>query len=206
MQIGKVVRQGCIWSPCLFNLYAELSFSCLIVSNSLWPLGLQHTRLPCPSPSPGVCSNSRPLGLWCHPIISSSVTPFFSCLQSFPSSGSFPTSQLFISGGQSIGASASASAPVFPGNIQGWFPLGLSGLISLLSQGTLKSLLQHHNSMYMQSSLSEMDASQARIKIAGRNINNLRFADDITLTAESEEELKNLLMRVKEESEKVGLN
>ena len=76
----------------------------------------------------------------------------------------------------------------------------------LAVQGTLKSLLQHHNSMYMQSSLSKMDASQARIKIAGRNINNLRFADDITLMAESEEELKNLLMRVKEESEKLGLN
>ena len=83
--------------------------------------------------SPGACSNSCPLSRWCHPTISSSVTPFSSCLQSFPGSGSFPTSWLFTSGGQSIGASASAS--VLPKNIQGWFPLGLIGLISLLSNG-----------------------------------------------------------------------
>ena len=92
--------------------------------------GLQHTRLACPSPSPGVCSNSSPWSWWCHPTISSSVIPF-SHLQSFPASGSFPMSQLFTSGGQSIGASAS----VLPVNIQGWFPLGLTGLISLLSKG-----------------------------------------------------------------------
>ena len=94
---------------------------------------LQHTRLPCPSLSPGVCSNSCPLSQWCHPTISSSVAPFSSCPQSFPASGSFPISQLFASAGQSIGASALAS--VLPMNIQDWSPLGLTGLISLQSKG-----------------------------------------------------------------------
>ena len=84
------------------------------------PHGLQHARLPCPPLSPRVCSNSCPLSQWCHPIISSSATPF--CPQSFPASGSFPMSQLFAWGGQSIGASAS----VLPMNFQGWFPLGLT--------------------------------------------------------------------------------
>ena len=101
------------------------------MSNSLWPCRQQHARLPCPSPSFGVCANSCPLSWWYHPIISSSVDPFSSCLQSFPASGSFPMNQLFASGGQSIGASAS----VLPMNIQGSFPLGLTGLISLLSKG-----------------------------------------------------------------------
>ena len=102
-------------------------------SNSLWPHGLQHTRLPCPSPSPGVCSDSCPLSQWCHPITSSSVTPFSSCPQSFPASGPFPMSQLFTSGGHSTGVSALAL--VLPLNIQGWFSLGLTGLIFLLSKG-----------------------------------------------------------------------
>ena len=106
------------------------------MSDCLPPHGLQHARLCCPSPSPRVCSNSCLLSRWCHPTISSSVAPFSSCLQSFPASGSFPVSQLFASGGQSIGASASAS--VLPMNIQDWFPLGLTGLISLLSQGFLR--------------------------------------------------------------------
>ena len=100
---------------------------------TLWQHGLQHTRLPCSSPSPWVYSNWCPLICWCHPTISSSVIPFFSCLQSFSASGSFLMSQLFKSGGQSIGASASAS--VFPMNIQSWFLLGLTGLISFLSKG-----------------------------------------------------------------------
>ena len=95
--------------------------------------GLQHARLPCPSPAPGVYSNSCPSRRWCHPTISSSVIPFSSHLQSFPASGSFPMRWLFTSGGQSIGISASAS--VLSMNIQGWFPLGLTGLISLLSKG-----------------------------------------------------------------------
>ena len=96
-------------------------FSHSVVSDSLLPHGLQYTRLPGPSISPRVCSNSCPLSQWCHPTISSSVTPFSSCPQSFPASGSFPMSWLFISGGQSIGVSASTS--VLPMNIQGWFPL-----------------------------------------------------------------------------------
>ena len=97
-----------------------LFFSHSVLSHSLWPHGPQHTRLPCPSLSPGVCTNSCPLSWWYHPTISSSVTPFSSCTQSFPASESFPVSQVFASGGQSIGASASAS--VLPVNIQGWLP------------------------------------------------------------------------------------
>ena len=111
----------------------SLPFSCSVVSDSLQPHGLQHTRPPCPSPSPRVYSNSYPLSQWCHPTISSSVVPFSSCLQSFPASGSFPMSQFFTSGGQSIGISASAS--VLPMNIQNWFPLGWTGWISLQSKG-----------------------------------------------------------------------
>ena len=102
-----------------------------VVSDSLQPHESQHTRPPCPSPTPGVHSNSCPSSRWCHPAISSSVVPF-SCLQSFPASVSFPMSWLFTSGGQNIGASASAS--VLPVNIQDWFPLGLTGLISLQSK------------------------------------------------------------------------
>ena len=108
-------------------------FSCSVMSDSLWPHGPQHGRLPCPSPSVGICSNICPLSRWCHPTISSSVIPFSSCLQSFPASGSFLTSQLFATGGQSIEVSVLAS--VIPMNIQGWFPLGLTGLISLQSKG-----------------------------------------------------------------------
>ena len=103
------------------------------MSNSLWPHGLQHARLPCPSPTPEACSNSCSSSQWCHPTISSSVVPFSSCPQSFPASGSFPMSQFFASGGQRNGVSASAS--VFPMSIQDWFSLGLTGLISLQSKG-----------------------------------------------------------------------
>ena len=110
-----------------------LLFSRSVMSSSLRPHGLQHTMLPCPSASSGACSNSHPLSQWCHPTISSSIVPFFSCLQSFPASGSFPMSQLFASGDQSIGASA--SAPVPPMNFQNLFPLGLPGYISLQSKG-----------------------------------------------------------------------
>ena len=94
---------------------------------------LCDARLPCPSPTPGPYSNSCPLNWWCHPTISFSVIPFSSCLQSFPTSGSFPMSQFFASGGQSIGVSASAS--VLPMYIQDWFPLGWTGWVSLLSKG-----------------------------------------------------------------------
>ena len=110
--------------------------------DSLWPHGLQHAKPPYPSPSPGACSNSCLLRRWCHPTIWPSVVPFFSCLLSFPASGSFPMSLHFISGGQSIGASVS----VLLMNIQGWFPLGWTGWISLQFRGLSKSLLQHHSS------------------------------------------------------------
>ena len=111
----------------IFSLYSVtfLPFQISSVAQSCPTLrshGLQHTRLPCPSPTPEACSNSCPQSRWCHPTISSSVIPFSSCLQSFPASGSFPMSRLFTSGGQSIGVSASAS--VLPMNIQDWFPLG----------------------------------------------------------------------------------
>ena len=110
------------------------------MSDSLWPYGLQHARLPCPSLSPWVCSNSCPLSHWCHPTISPSTTAFFFCFQSFPASGSFPMIQLFKLHDQSIGDLAS----VLPMSIQCWFPLGLTGLRSLQSKG-LKSLFQHNN-------------------------------------------------------------
>ena len=108
-------------------------FSHSFVSDSLRPHVLQHARLLCPSPTPQACSNSCPSSWWCHPTISSSVISFSSCLQSFPASGSFPMSQFFARGGQNVGVSASVS--VLPMNIQDWFPLGLTGWISLQSKG-----------------------------------------------------------------------
>ena len=113
--------------------FSSLQFIGSVVYDSLQPHGLQHTRPPCPSPNPSACSNSSPLSRLCYLTISSSATPFSFCLQSFPASGSFPVSQLFTSGGQSIGASASAS--VLSVNIRGRFPLGLTGLISPQSKG-----------------------------------------------------------------------
>ena len=104
---------------------SSVQFSCSVVSDSLRSHGSQHSRPPCPSPTPRACSNSCPSSGWCHPTISSSVVPVSSCLPSFPASGSFQMSQLFTSGGQSIGVSA--SAPVLPMSIQDWFPLGLVG-------------------------------------------------------------------------------
>ena len=116
----------CVWYTCELLFYRHLA------AKSCWtllrPHGLQHTRLPCPSPSPRAYSNSCPSSQWCHPTILSSVTPFSSCPQSFAASGSFPVIQFFASGGQSTRASASAA--VLPMNIQGSFPLGLAGLIS----------------------------------------------------------------------------
>ena len=112
---------------------SSFQFSPSVVSDSLWPHGLQHARPPCPSPTPGVYSNSCALKQWCHPTISSSVGPVSSCHQSFPASGSFQMSQLLASGGQSTTVSASTS--VLPMNIQYWFPLGWTGWISLLSKG-----------------------------------------------------------------------
>ena len=114
------------------NLVNSVQFSHSVVSDSLWPHGLQHARPPCPSPTPGVYSNSCSSSRWCHPTISSSVVPFSSCPQSSPASGSFQMSQLFTSGGQSIGVSASTS--VLPMNTQDW-SLGWTGWISLQSKG-----------------------------------------------------------------------
>ena len=108
---------------------SSVQFSHSFASDSLWPHGLQHTRSPCPSPTPGVYSNLCPLSWWCHPTISSSVIPFSSCFQSFPASDSFQMSQFFTSGDQTIGVSALAS--VLPINIQDWFPLSWTGWISL---------------------------------------------------------------------------
>ena len=116
-----------------FRRIDSVQFSHSVVSDSLWSHELQHARPPCPSPTPGVYPNSCPLSQWCHPIISSSVTHFFSCLQSFPASGSFPMSKFFISGGQRIGVSASTS--VLPMNTQDWSPLGGTGWIFLQSKG-----------------------------------------------------------------------
>ena len=112
---------------------SSVQFIRSVISNSLWPHGWQHARFPCPSPTPGIYSNSCPLSQWCHPTILSSVIPFSSCLQSFPASGSFPMRQLFTSGGQSIGVSASTS--VLPMNFQDWCPLGWTGWISLQFKG-----------------------------------------------------------------------
>ena len=114
----------------LLELYSD---SHSVVSDSLQPHELQHARLPCPSPTPRACSKSCPLSQWCHPTISFYVVPFSSSPPSFPASGSFPMSQFFTSGGQSIGVSASAS--VLPMNTQDWSPLGLTGLISFQSKG-----------------------------------------------------------------------
>ena len=116
--------------------FTSVQFSHSVVSDSLWPHEPQHTRAPCPSPTPGVHSNSCPSSQWCHPTIPSSVVPFSSCPQSFPTSGSFQMSQLFASGGQSIGVSASTS--VLPMNTQDWSPLGWTGWISLQSEGLSK--------------------------------------------------------------------
>ena len=118
------------WNLGLMHLRSSVQFSRSVVSDSLRPHGLQHTRPPCPTPTPGVYPNSCPLSQWCHPTISSSVVPFSSHFQSFPASGSFPMRQFFTSGGQSIGVSAS----VLSMNIQDWSPLGWTGWISLQSK------------------------------------------------------------------------
>ena len=130
-------RTSYVLNIIVFFSVHSVQFSSSVMSNSLQPHGLQHPRLPCPSPPPGAYSNPCPLSRWCHPTISSSVVPFSSCPQSLPASGSFLMSQFFTWGGQSIGVSASAS--VLPMNTQDWLDL-------LAAQGTLKSLLRHHNS------------------------------------------------------------
>ena len=122
-------------------------FSHSVMSHSLWPHGLQHTRLPCPSPSPRVYSNSCPSSRWWHPTISPSVVPFSSCPQSFPALGSFLMSQLFASGGQRIGISFSFTFSIRPSNnIQDWFPFRLTGVISLQSKGLWEQSSPTHSS------------------------------------------------------------
>ena len=118
---------------CFLFIFSSVQFSRSVVSNSLRPHQLQHSRSPCPSPTPGVHPNPCPLSRWCHPTISSSVIPFSSCPQSFPGLVSFPMSQLLVSGGQSIGVSASTS--VLPMNTQDWSSLGWTAWISLQSKG-----------------------------------------------------------------------
>ena len=143
-------------STCIhrYKIREGVLFSCSVMSNSLGRYGLQHAKLPCPSPTPEACSNLCPSSRWCHPIISPSIVSS-SRLQSFPASGSFPVIQLFISGDQTIGASASAL--VLPLNIQGWFPLGLAGLISLefkeLSRVFSNTTVQNHQCFGAQLSL-----------------------------------------------------
>ena len=179
------------------------------MSDSLRPHEPQHTRPPCPSPTPGVHPNPFSLSQCCHLAISSSVVPFFSCPQSFPASGSFQMSQLFTSGGRSIGVSGSTS--VLPMNTQDWSPLGWTGWISLQSKGlsressptpqfksinslalsflyspnftTIRDHWKNHSLYYKWN--ARLNEAQAGIKIARRNINNLRHEDDTTLTAES---------------------
>ena len=129
--LGYISKNHEFWNSLPHGCWSwdSVQFSHSVVSDSLQPHGLQHTRLPCTSPTPRAWSNSCPLSQWCHPTLSSSFIPFFSCLKSFPAPGFFLVSQLFTSGGQSIGVSASAS--VLPMNIQDWFP----GWISLQSKG-----------------------------------------------------------------------
>ena len=137
------------------HLFSSVQFSHSVVSNSLQPHGLQHTRLPCPSPTLRIYSNSCPLSQRCYPTISSSVVPFSSHLQSFPASGSFPMSQFIPSGGKRIGVSSSAS--VLPMNVQDCFPLGLTGWISLQSKGLSRvffsTMVQKHQFFDAQLSL-----------------------------------------------------
>ena len=141
-------RQHIKKQRCDFPYKDSVQFSHSVVSYSLWPHGPQHTRPPCPSPTPRVHPNPCPFSQWCHPTISSSVIPFSFCPQSFPASGSFPLSQLFASDGQRIRVSSLAS--VLPMNTQDWSPLRMDWLDLLAVQGTLKSLLQHHGFISMQ--------------------------------------------------------
>ena len=127
----KVRDVLCCWA--LHEMFSSVQFSHSVVSDSLWPHESQHARPPCPSPTPGIYSNSCPSSQWCHPAISSSVVPFSSCPQPLPTTGSFPMSLLFTWRGQSIGVLASTS--VLPMNTQDWSPLGWTGWISLKSKG-----------------------------------------------------------------------
>ena len=130
----------------IYIYISSVQFSRSVVSDSLRPHGLQHTRPPCPSPTPGIDSNSSPLSRWCHPTISSSVVPFSSHLQSFPASGSFQMSQFFVLGGQSIGVSASTS--LLPRNIQDCFPLGYI-YMNLFSYRLLQAIEYSRSPLYL---------------------------------------------------------
>ena len=134
----KFFTMLCWFLPYHNTIQLSVQFSRSVISDSLWPHGLQHTRPPYPSPTPRVYSNSWPLSQWCHPAISSSIIPFSSHLQSFSESGSFLMSRFFTSGSQSTGVSASTS--VLPMNIQDWFPLGWTGWIFLQSKGLSRVL------------------------------------------------------------------
>ena len=154
--IVKMINSKCWWGRGEIETNtASVQFSCSVESDSLWHREPQHTRPPCPSPTPGVHPNPCPLSRWCHPTISSSVVAFSSCPQSFPASGSFQMSQLFTSGGQSPEVSASAS--VLPMNTQDWSPLGWTGWISLQSKGLSRvfsnTILQKHQFFGTQLSL-----------------------------------------------------
>ena len=150
-----VLSQYPTWCIQMLKSKSSFQFSCSVVSDCLRPHGLQHARLPHPSPTPRACSNSCPLSQWCYPTTSSSVILFSSCLQSFQASGSFPMSRFFPSGGQSI--EVSASATVLPMNIQDWFPLGWTRLISLQSKGLSRvfsnTTIQNHQFFSAQLSL-----------------------------------------------------
>ena len=170
---GKPVENGSR-NTCSNGYDTEQMDECRSVTKpcpTLQPHGLQLARLPCPSLSPRVSPNSSPLSWWCHPTISTSVVPFSSYPQSFPASGSFPMSQVFASGGQSIGASASASALLM--NIQGWFPWGWTGLISLLSKGLSRvfssATVQKHQffSAGMHEWMSKVLGNVFSLKLAG---------------------------------------
>ena len=144
MFLRKQIWIDILGNNTLFCFPQSVQFSRSVLSDSLRPHELQHARPPCPSPSPGVHSDSRPSSRWCHPTISSSVIPFSSCPQSFPASGFFPMNQLFTSGGQRIGVSASSS--VLPKNTQDWSPLGWTGWIFLQSKGLSRVFFQRHSS------------------------------------------------------------
>ena len=154
-----------------------LLFSSQIVSNSSQPRGQQHRRLPCPAPTPGVCPSSCLFNRWCHPTNSSSVA--FFCLLSLPASGSFPVSHLFASGGQSIAASASASLLLM--SIQGWFPLRLTSLISLLPKGCSKSqfeasILQCSTIFIVQLSLLYMTTGKTTVLMIWTFVSKMKSA------------------------------
>ena len=152
---SALFNANCIWRWSYTMTFSSVQFNRSVVSNSLWLHELQHARPPCPSPTPGVYPNLCPLSRWCHLTISSSVVPFSSRFQSFPASGSFQMSQLFASGDQNIGVSASAS--VLPMNTQDWFPPGWTGWISLQSKGLSRifsnTTVQKHQFFYTQLSL-----------------------------------------------------